>query len=141
MKLKQALPIAIAAAFALAASANAQSPSMRMDVPFPFLAGNEVLPAGVYQVKVDDQFHRLLIEPHEGGPIRALPFASGITERKQANAWDGVLQFQKIGERFVLRAAFRAGHVEGYYLMRSKAERELAKGAAEGETATVSELR
>ena len=140
MKLRTALTIAIAAV-ALAASANAQNGNgMRMDIPFAFLAGNEVLPAGSYTVRVDDGFNRILLEPQTNGPVRAVPVASGITERKQSDAWLGVLRFQKYGERWVLRAAFRPGRADGYYVMPSKAEKELARISPPSETAGISEL-
>jgi hypothetical protein len=139
---KKALPIAICAmAFGLAASASAQTSRTRMDIPFPFLAGNDVLPAGVYIVTVDEQLRRVLIEPRNGNPIRPLLFSLATTERNQSAAADATLRFQKYGDRCVLRAVFQPGSTDGHVLVMSKTEREWAALAEPGEIATVNSLR
>ena len=48
-----------AAVFALAASAGAQTSILRMEIPFQFIAGDQVMPAGQYVVRIDEGFRRV----------------------------------------------------------------------------------
>jgi len=112
-----------------------------MEIPFPFLAGNETHPAGTYRVTVDEELGRLLIEPQDNSGALLLRLSMGTSERKQSMGMDGMLQFRKYGERYVLRAAFRPGRGEGHRLPPSKAERELAMRFEPTEIAAVASPR
>ena len=58
--------LSIAALFRATPAQAQSSYSMRMDVPFQFVAGNQVLPAGPYSFTVDSAFHILKIQARKG---------------------------------------------------------------------------
>jgi len=139
---KKALLIAAgAAAFALVTSANAQTSLMRVDIPFSFVSGDETLPAGVYQIRVDDQTYRMVLIPAAETRIHAVRMALTSVKRSSSNSDFGTLQFQKYGDQYVLSAVWKPGQTEGHPFIESKAERDLAKQYSPAEVATINSSR
>ncbi|HYW42774.1 MAG TPA: hypothetical protein VE959_07955 [Bryobacteraceae bacterium] len=139
---KQALLIAAtAAAFALVTSASAQTTSMRMEIPFSFVAGDQTLPAGAYQVRVEESTCRVVILPAAETRILAFRLSLKSVSRKPANAELGTLQFQKYGDEYVLHAVWRPGQTEGHFFAQSKTERDLARLYSPAEVATIDSSR
>ena len=126
-----------AAVFALAASAGAQTSILRMEILFQFIAGDQVMPAGQYVVRIDEGFRRVQFDSLEGGRTHVAPLSTKMSERKISLAELGTLQFQAYGEHYVLRAVWRPGETEGHNLIPSKTERELAQRYSPAEVANV----
>jgi hypothetical protein len=118
-----------------AGSAAAQtSVLMRAHIPFQFLAGDSVLPAGTYMVRYDPAFRR--VELVSRGGLTWARFERQVARRDVATA-NGLLVFNKYGTAYALREIWRPGQDRGFQLYRSNAEREMAKGYATAEVATI----
>ena len=126
-----------ALALALASPASAQqSFGMKVYVPFSFLAGDRAFPAADYWVRVDQQFH--VVEVRAAGETAGyrILLNPSTTERKGAAAAYGALRFAKYGSTYALRGVWDGGATDGYELMMSNSELQLAKavgGSATGE--------
>ncbi len=123
-------------ASATAAAAGGQNSVMRADIPFPFVAGDEVVPAGIYFVTVDEDFLRVKFNSLQDTRIRAVRLSPGTSNRKSAASEPGTLTFYKYGEHYVLRTVWRPGETLGHNLPQSRTERELAKRYSPGEIAS-----
>ena len=105
-----------------APAAYAQISLMRVEVPFQFLAGGKVLPAGLYRVALDTATQRM--------ELRMLDRADGIylsaRTTNRPEAWgQNQLSFHKYGNTYFLRQVVTAGRTSE--LPPSAAEIELAK--------------
>jgi hypothetical protein len=114
LSLKMAFMIGMGASLlTMAVRANAETLSMRFDVPFAFVAGGQVLPAGMYEVRLDGAAIvdlRSMRDSH----IHRLWLAHRI-ERK--NGTDlGTMRFQNVGDRMTLEAIWGPWRTEGFEL-------------------------
>lgn len=117
----------VTAIIAVAApSANAQSTGVRLNIPFAFLAGDTVLPAGAYQFDVELSCNRLAIRSMDGAAGAYLTAHPG---NRKGGLHQNAAVFHKYGNTYVLRHLAVAGYYEGRDLGPSKAERELAAKA------------
>lgn len=119
-------------------AAYAQSISVRANVPFQFLAGDKVLPAGQYQLSVAPGSNRITLHPTQGGAGMYLSILP--TQRSQFAAQPGALVFHRYGTHHFLRTVWSPGQSGGYELPSSKAEREfvrMAKTPAATETVSL----
>ena len=125
------------AALLIAGSAPAQNNGMRMEIPVPFIAGNTILPAGSYVVRVDQNF-RLL---HQQGwdTSARLPLATKSTKRASVKLERGSLGFQKYGDAYVLRNVWNRDEADGWALARSQKESELVKAYPVPEATMIAE--
>lgn len=124
--------LSIAALFR-AAPAQAQSTfSMRMDVPFQFVAGNQVLPAGQYKFTVDSAFHVLRIQSRKGTSL--VPLLSVSDRRSRSNLEKGMLRFDNTNGVQVLNGVWQPGSEEGAQTVPSK--QAIAAALANGGTAS-----
>lgn len=118
------------------ASAYAQPfGTMRVSVPFQFLAGDKVMPAGEYRIEVDPWFQRMALRRTDGSV--GLWLAAHLTQKNGDAPETGMLIFHKYGNQFFFRGAWNAGELRGYELPVSRAEREMAKLAGKTEVASV----
>ncbi len=122
---------------ALAVPSFAETVNMRIEIPFAFVAGNEVLPAGTYEVGVDRSYTFADFRSIDETRIHRVMLTTSRLERKPSESGVGTLQFQKYGDRLALRAVWNAWGTEGYVFQKSKAERELAKTVAPGAVETI----
>lgn len=121
--------------FLFVTPAPAQKAGMRMDIPVPFLAGDQMLPAGSYVVRIDERFRLMQIE---GWNVNAsLRVATKSAVRPAAKVERGSLQFDKYDNVYVLRNAFRGDESLGWALPQSQRERELAKSHPAHETTLI----
>jgi hypothetical protein len=122
----------IVAAFAIVSltAANAQTTG-KFDIPFQFVAGQTVLPAGEYKVKVESGSAGMQIV-HTDGKAALVLFAVP-TQAKEAPA-TGRLEFRRNGDTYVLASVWVRHSNRGLQLPTKQVERELAK-AAEGSSA------
>lgn len=134
--LSKAVLIAISL-FVLAAVTplSAETTWMRAQVPFQFLAGDKLLPAGQYEVELNPTSNRMTIRPMDGGAGMFLSI--GSTELTRTTADRGTLVFYKYGSRYVLRRVWNSGSVQGFEFPKSNTEREMAKATAKVELASV----
>jgi hypothetical protein len=116
--------LAIAGAVLALASLTVQAQSLRVSVPFKFHAGSQVLPAGDYQVSVDQMSRRVTLVSLNGKDGCYLPVKAGISK-----VWTGKSQivFNAYGASHFLHRVDPAGTSEGFEVFTSKAEREVAK--------------
>jgi hypothetical protein len=98
----------------------------KFSVPFQFVAGDRVLPAGEYLVKVDSGLRSLQIR-HAWGVDGA--FLAAVPARTMDAASVGKLVFTAYGSARLLQTVWIGGRAVGLELPMSKAQRELAKAA------------
>ncbi len=109
------------------APAGAQTSTMRFDIPFAFVAGDQVLPAGTYRVTVDDTFDMCrfnLIGETSTHVVRMVP---GATDRALSKAADGSMKFTRYDDRYFLTGVWKTGSVAGNEIVQSHRQRESAK--------------
>jgi hypothetical protein len=86
----------------LAAAAVANADTMRVRVPFQFVAGRTLLPAGEYQVTVSPDASRIKLAHMNG---KHVAFLAGLPVRTPGAAGTEV-EFRKIGNAYVLSRAW-----------------------------------
>jgi hypothetical protein len=98
----------------------------KFNVPFQFVAGGQVLPAGEYRVKVDSGLRRAEIRQagtQDGAFLAAVPVST------MDMAVTGKLVFSANGSVRLLQSVWIGGRAERVELPTSKAQREFAKNA------------
>ncbi len=119
--------IATVAALLAVTSVQAQSRKVRAEVPFPFTVGTATLPGGACEV--DGAAHQGLVLIRctgAGAGVMATTFAKQRTMPLE----EGKLVFNKYGNRYFLSQIWVPGYDQGRELIRSRAEREIAKSNA-----------
>jgi hypothetical protein len=122
----------VSSLLALMMTVSAQAPQyMRALIPFNFSAGNQLLPAGEYVMKVDQARQLLVVYRDNGKTLSYVPLAaqSGFDSNGKA-----VFVFNTYGRTHFLRTVKGAGNVEGWDLFQSGAEREVAKTVVKNTT-------
>lgn len=115
--------ISLVALFA-ATAANAET-TARFEIPFQFIMGDKVLPAGDYVVKIDHATRRIDVTSNKAS---ARLFLTANAPRRTDGTVDmGKLIFHQYGKVYVLRQMWRFGSSWGYELPASKVESEMAK--------------
>jgi hypothetical protein len=117
----------------------AQQPGMRVDVPVPFLAGNTIFPAGSYVVRLDERFRILEIQGQHA--VEKVMMTGKSTRRPAAKAEKGMISFQRYGENYVLRNVWRRDDTDGWALVRSQKEKELAAAYTTPAVTLIAEAR
>jgi hypothetical protein len=127
------LLFAVAFVVLAAATANAEPIAMRVTVPFAFYAGDGLHPAGEYLISVSRTFRAVDLRRVEAAVSDRAPLKWAPVARKTDHGAKGFLRFARYGDVFALRSVWIAG-VDGYELIPSKVEAELAKngGGASG---------
>jgi len=105
-----------------AAGAYAQS-MVKANVPFDFKVGSAQLPAGPYEIKVDDACAPAIVVQNDEGKAGALSTARGEYPRQTT----AKLVFHKVGNQYFLAEIWRSSQTEGMILPTSKQEKELEK--------------
>ena len=114
------------------APAGAQVSRMRMEIPFTFVAGDQILPAGSYWVTVDQDFRRCLFTSQSDSTIQVIRLASATDNRPLAKAALGTLRFTRYGGQHFLNAVWRPGQEEGNRVVTSKRLLEAARSNVNG---------
>ena len=110
------------------APAGAQT-TMKFDIPFSFVAGDRVAPAGTYRVSVDDRFSLVRFDSLADREVRVARLVPGATSRGWDHANAGSLQFTRQGEQFYLTGVWKPGSVSGNATVPSKRQIEATKTA------------
>ncbi len=121
------------AVIALAFISTASAQSMRVDVPFAFKAGNQTLPAGKYEVNLNQAAQRVTLSKLDGHFNCYLTVkgfnGSPATER-------GSLVFNQYGSSYFL-SKVKSPTAGGAELFTSRAEREYSKAQPEAKPSLV----
>ncbi len=117
-----------------AAPVFGQVAKFRANIPFEFRIGNEVLPAGQYDLRIDPADHRLMVS-QIGGETVVVTWALN-TQRPSTPAYSSVV-FDKYGDTYFLRQVWDGSAAHGHQLTQSKAERQMAKASGPREVASV----
>jgi hypothetical protein len=106
----------------LCASLYAQTMDMRATIPFTFRAGETVMPAGDYTIRYRE--HQLVLRKEGGGPSIMLLTNAAL---RLTPSPESRLNFSRYGERYFLSSAWSQGTTAGFEIMKSRAEKELAR--------------
>lgn len=125
-----------AAVLALGTAAHAQQTLIHATVPFNFMVGDKLYPAGDYAVeKTAVASNILLVYNHERQePLLIMPTrcsSNGAINEKPK------LVFDHMGGAYLLRQVWAANDVSGFELRRSNTEARLAFNAAPTEQVTI----
>jgi len=124
MKLMRSAFLGLALLLAVSA-AQAQELRVKANVPFDFVVGDQVMPAGEYTVgPTGAATAAILIRSEEGtGRALALTFACASSGPSK----DTKLVFHAIAGRYFLSQIWAEGYAQGRQLRVSKSETQLAK--------------
>ena len=109
---KATLTVLAAAALFCAAPMRAQRASTRFEIPFAFVAGSEMYPAGVYEFTYDP-FARILVRAITESTTHVVPLAAKYESRPMASIEKSRLRFQQYGGTMFLTVVWAAGHEDG----------------------------
>jgi hypothetical protein len=99
-------------------------------VPVPFTVGDQVLPAGEYEITTDTAHLRLLIKSVDGKAAVFAAYSPGGVTRPAAKAGENTVQLTKYGTRYFLTGIWDAGSTEGMTVMTLRRVVQSAKAAA-----------
>ncbi len=100
---------------------------MRAHIPFAFLAGEHVNPAGDYWVEVNADFQCISLRPVQSTEERRVRFNGKQVARSGRDRSKGFLRFEQYGATYTLRAVGAPEAPAGFGVKPSNAEKELAK--------------
>ncbi|MGC0774256.1 MAG: hypothetical protein WB543_15085 [Candidatus Acidiferrum sp.] len=111
------------------------------NIPFAFVAGNSLLPAGEYKVQVSGPTHVLqLVDRKDSAASAFLGTNEAVATEIQS---ESKLIFQRYGDRYILSQVWTAGNSRGRQLVKSAREKEMAQIArveTEGRVTLVASL-
>ena len=114
---------------------------MKVNIPFDFVAGNKVLPAGEYSVEVSGPMHMLLLIDRKDASAAAFINTNAAVSAEPQSA--SKLIFNRYGDRYFLSQVWTAGYSTGRQLLKSAREKEMAqvaKNETQGQVTLVAEL-
>ncbi|MBS1859303.1 MAG: hypothetical protein JST11_28265 [Acidobacteria bacterium] len=125
------------AALLLVAPASAQTNVSQFNVPFPFVAGNEIIPAGHYRVTVDTNFYLCRLQPLDSTATHVVRLVPGGTARTIGKSSAGVMRFVKLDGQYYLTGIWKSGEVSGNETLTSRRFNQLAKAGAATEAVSL----
>ncbi|MDE3167202.1 MAG: hypothetical protein KGN36_15470 [Acidobacteriota bacterium] len=126
------------AALLWVAPVSAQTSVSRYNVPFPFVVGNEIIPAGHYRVTVDTNFYLCRLQAVDSTATHVVRLVPGVYARGTANRMNaGVLRFAKLDGQYYLTGIWKAGEVSGHETLSGRRFNQLAKGGTGSETVSL----
>ena len=123
MKLQALKGLAVAAFIVMlgASSAKASTPLLRADIPFNFIAGDAMLPAGTYTI-TEATPGVLLIQNEKLGPDAVFVMAHSLETTKPLDS--GKLIFNRYGDTYFLNQVW--SDVSNYSVPKSQSEISLS---------------
>jgi hypothetical protein len=110
----------------LAVSAvHAQEAGVKANIPFDFVAGNEVLPAGEYVVTPEGSSHQVILIRSTDNKAAKFATAFGCSSSRPSDQTK--LVFHTLGGHYYLYQVWSRGYDQGRELPKSKMEVQLAK--------------
>jgi hypothetical protein len=95
----------------------------KANVPFDFKVGSAQLPAGVYEVKVDDASSGAITIRNDETSAAAMSTA----RRESPRNTNAKLVFHRVGNQYFLAEIWKSSDAEGMIVPTSKQEKELEK--------------
>ncbi len=140
-KIFNILAISTLVVVGMVATASAQEPTRTKDVKidFDFYAGKKLMPAGEYIVKLlpNTTTHKLILVQQVDGKKQSI--VTSVPNQNKANFKPGVLVFNKYGSKYFL-SGVQLGSVDVLHTtIKTRTEREVAKGIAKNERASKTE--
>lgn len=116
----------------LAVSATqAQEARVKANIPFDFVVGNKVLPAGEYIVSPEGGTNQAIVIRSEEGASSALATTHACAT---LNPVSTKLVFHTMGGQYFLSQIWTAGYDQGRQLPKSNAEVQMAKNHVKSDT-------
>jgi len=109
----------------VASAVQAQSNGVKADIPFDFVVGNQMLPAGEYTVSNQGSVNQAILIRSDEGNSAALSLTQSCSSLHPSAKTK--LVFHTMGGRYFLYQIWTQGNYSGQQLPKSKAEVELAK--------------
>jgi hypothetical protein len=123
--------VLLVAGFVVLSAAMPSQTLMRANIPFAFLAGDQMHPAGEYWVQVNPEFRYVSLRPLDGATAQWAALNGSYVPRTGRELTKGFLQFERYESTYALRAVGIPEAKAGFGVMPSRAEKELkAHGAA-----------
>jgi hypothetical protein len=110
---------------------QAQQSGVKANVPFDFVVGNQVLPAGEYLVTAQGSGNQTILIRSTDHKNAIMTITFSCASASPSN--DTKLVFHALGGRYFLSQVWAAGYSQGRELRKSSAEIELAKNQAAGD--------
>jgi hypothetical protein len=137
--------LVMAAVMALTAMATTRvalaQDGMAVNVPFDFVAGSKMLPAGEYTVKISAPTHSMILISRKDATTSA--FINTNAAVSIAPQTESKLVFNRYGDRYFLSQVWSEGNSQGRQLLKTAREKEVALTAnieTEGQVTLVAEL-
>jgi len=126
--------VLLLAGFAVLPAAGPSQKLMRANIPFAFIAGDQLQPAGEYWVGVNTDFRYVDLRSVNSVTGQRVSLAGNFTPRQGQDSTNGFLRFEQYGSTYALRAVGVPRAESGLGVRPSNVEKELAKthGAASG---------
>ena len=115
-------------------AAHAQTTNVLARIPFDFMVGKQMLPAGEYTLKSLDQISNALVIRGEQG---ARKITLTQAEEKPGPAEKTVLIFHRVGDEYFLAEVWVEGNSSGRALPRSPVETQMAMNHKDSESVIV----
>ena len=103
----------------------------RFDIPFQFVVGNEVLPAGQYEVVVVPDA-RVMVREVSEAKSHIVGLTRNLQSRPYTNTEKSLVRFSKFGGTMYLSAVWAAGNVDARTVTPGKRMIEASKADADG---------
>jgi hypothetical protein len=105
--------------------AQAQETRVKAHIPFDFVVGNQVLPAGEYMVASEGSTNRAIVIRSNDRKTAILSTTYSCSSSKPSDT--SKLVFHRLAGRYFLSQVWAQGNTWGQQLQQSKAEIEMAK--------------
>jgi hypothetical protein len=116
--------------FALTGSAQAQEQRVKAEIPFSFMVGKQLLPAGQYWISTGRNTDKVILLRSDGAGVDM--FAPTNTCESLNASGDTKLVFHTLDGHYFLYQIWREGDNRGQQLRKSAAEKELAEARNPG---------
>ena len=130
--------VLIMAGFAVLSAAAPSETPMLANIPFAFLAGDQMHPAGEYLIRVNADYRYVELRPAKSAIAERVGLNGKSTERNRVSLGKGFLRFERYGSTYALSGVATAQAKAGMSVTPSKAEKELAKVPGGGVAVDVS---
>ena len=123
--LASALAIGMVAS-ASAALAQSRSLVAKADIPFDFVAGQRVMPAGTYEITHSDNLLELRATDQKAAEFLSVHAAYTVHTPSGSS-----LVFDRRGDKYFLRQIWTAGNHDGYECPKTRIEKDVEKIVAQ----------
>jgi hypothetical protein len=115
----------------VASGAQAQETHVKANIPFDFVAGNQILPAGEYMVASEGPTNQAIVIRSVDRKTAILSVTNSCSSSRPSDT--SKLVFHRLAGRYFLSQVWVQGNTAGRQVPRSKAEIEMAKNNEKSE--------